>query len=144
MHRSPARPARRSRPIRRAFSLVEVIVAVTIVALLAAIVAPRVYRFIFRANASKAKAEATQLAQNVKLYMTESGMSRLPPEFELIWLTEGPDPYLESKKDLMDPWGNDYVIRVPGTEGRDFDVVSLGADGQPGGEGEDADIIHGK
>lgn len=136
--------ARRSRPIRRAFSLVEVIVAVTIVALLAAIVAPRVYRFIFRANVSKAKAEATQLAQNVKLYMTENGMSRLPPEFELIWLTEGADPYLESKKDLLDPWGNDYVIRVPGTDGRDFDVVSLGADGQPGGEGEDADIIHGK
>lgn len=139
------RPAtRRPRTVRRAFSLVEVIVAVTIVALLAAIVAPRVYRFIFRANASKAKAESTQLAQNVKLYMTESGMSRLPADFDLVWLTEGADPYLESKKDLIDPWGNNYVIRVPGTDGRDFDVLSYGADGQPGGEGEDADIIHGK
>jgi general secretion pathway protein G len=144
MQRPLVQPARRPRPIRRAFSLVEVIVAVTIVALLAAIVAPRVYRFIFRANVSKAKAEATQLAQNVKLYMTESGLSRLPPDFELSWLTEGPDPYLESKRDLLDPWGNEYVIRVPGTDGRDFDIVSLGADGQPGGEGENADIIHGK
>lgn len=130
--------------VRRAFSLVEVIVAVTIVALLAAIVAPRVYKFIFKANASKAKTESTTIANQIKLYMTEYGISSLPAEFELVWLTEGTSPYLESKKDLLDPWGHDYVLRVPGTDGRDFDVMSYGADGQAGGEGENADIVHGK
>lgn len=141
---APHRRHASSRSLRRAFSLVEVIVAVTIVALLAAIVAPRVYRFIFKANASKAKAESTTIAQQIKLYMTENGMSSVPAEFELIWLTEGAEPYLESKKDLIDPWNHEYVIRVPGTEGRDFDVLSYGADGVPGGDGENADIIHGK
>jgi general secretion pathway protein G len=132
-----------SRRLRRGFSLVEVIVAVTIVAILAAIVAPRVYRFIFKANAARAKTEATTIANQLKLYMTENGMSSLPSDFELIVLTEGADPLLEKKDDLLDPWKNPYVLRLPG-EGRDWDVLSYGADGQPGGEGEAQDIIHGK
>ena len=40
----------------------------------------------------------------------------------------------------VDPWGNEYIYRVPGPEGRDFDIISLGADGREGGEGADADI----
>ena len=48
-----------------------------------------------------------------------------------------------STDDLLDPWGNRYLI-LEGTNGRDFDIVSYGADGTPGGEGENADITHGK
>ncbi|MEY5033449.1 MAG: Type secretion system protein, partial [Planctomycetota bacterium] len=51
--------------------------------------------------------------------------------------------YLESTDDLLDPWGNRYVI-TEGTNGRDFDIVSYGADGTPGGEGEATDITNGR
>jgi len=138
----PVRTASRRRN-RRGFSLVEVIVAVTIIALLAAIVAPRLYRFIGTAKDGKAKADATSIAQQVKLYMTENGLSSVPGDFELEWLCEGQNPYLESRDDLKDPWGNFYVIVIPGT-GRDFDIVSYGADGQPGGDGENKDVVHGR
>ena len=51
--------------------------------------------------------------------------------------------YLESTDDLVDPWGNRYLI-LEGTDGRDFDVVSYGQDGTPGGDGENADVRSGK
>jgi general secretion pathway protein G len=51
-------------------------------------------------------------------------------------------PYLQKADDLIDPWGNPYVMRVPGQTNYDFDIVSYGADGQPGGEGDDADITN--
>jgi general secretion pathway protein G len=129
--------------VRRAFSLLEVVVAVTIVAILAAVVAPKFLNFIGKARSDRAKAEATQLAQVIKLYLTTNGLTSTPDGFELVWLTEGVSAPLESKKDLIDPWGREYIMRTPGTEGRDFDIVSLGRDGVEGGEGEDADIVHG-
>lgn len=135
--------SRRQNRRRRGFSLLEVVVAVTIVAILAAIVAPRFLNFIGTAKSKRAKAEATQLAQIVKLYLTNNGLASLPDSFELVWLTEGSDKPLDNKKDLIDPWGNEYVIVVPGTDGRDFDIVSFGADGTSGGDGENTDIVHG-
>jgi type II secretory pathway pseudopilin PulG len=52
--------------------------------------------------------------------------------------------HYKSKDDLIDPWGMPYVLDRPGLNGRDFDIISLGADKQRGGEGENADIVHGK
>lgn len=131
------------RRTRRAFSLIEVIVAVTIVAIMAAIFVPRLTRFIGGAKDKRAQTEAAQLAQQVRLYMTEAGMSRCPEDFDLEVLTEGDDPYLENKSALLDPWGNAYVLIVPGQINFDFDVMSYGADGQPGGENDSKDIING-
>ncbi len=125
---------------RRGFSLLEVLVAVTIVAILAAVVVPRVWRQVFKANAARAKSDATTIATQIKIYMTQNGLASLPADFELTMLTDGVDPLLE-KGALKDPWGNPFVLRVPG-EGRDFDVMSYGADGQPGGEGDNLDIVH--
>lgn len=129
--------------IRRGFSLIEVIVAVTIIAILAALVAPRFARFLGQAKEKKAYADAQSLAQQVKLYMTEQGMSRLPDDFDLEMLLQGPDPYLDNADQLKDPWGNAYVVVIPGEVNVDFDIVSYGADGQRGGEGENEDVIHG-
>ena len=129
---------------RRAFTLLEVIVAVTIVAILAAVIAPRVGRFVGQANDKKARAEASSLANQVRAYLVEAGLSRLTEDFELDVLTEGEDPYLTSKKDLLDPWGNAYIIVSPGRVHFDFDIMSYGVDGQPGGEGEAKDITHGE
>ncbi len=142
--RSPQLRLSSHRPLRRAFTLIEVIVAVTIVAIVAAVVAPRVMRYI---GSSKTKVAATQvasIAQQVRLYMVESGMSRCPTDFDLVVLTEGEDPILDAAG-LLDPWGNPFVLIVPGNVNFDFDVMSYGADGQLGGElSEDKDVVNGK
>lgn len=125
---------------RRGFSLLEVLVAVTIIAILAALVVPKVYNQVFKAKVTRAKADATAVANALKIYLTQNGMRTLPSDFELEALADGADPVLE-KAGLRDPWGNPWGLRVPGTD-RDFDVVSYGADGQPGGDGDNEDIIH--
>lgn len=129
---------------RRAFTLLEVIIAVTIVALLATILVPNVTRWLGVAKNRKAEADVNSLAQQVRLYMTENGMSRLPDDFELDVLCQGDNPIISNANSLNDPWGHRYVVIVPGTVNRDFDIVSYGADGQPGGEATDAkDIVNG-
>ncbi len=136
--------SRRAPHAERAFTLLEVIVAVTIVAILAAVVAPRVGRFLGRANDKRARAEAASMANQVRAYMVESGLSKCPEDFELEVLTLGDNPYLGKKSDLLDPWGNAYVIVVPGVVNFDFDIMSYGADGAVGGEGDAKDITHGE
>lgn len=126
---------------RRGFTLLEIVVVVTIIALLGALIVPRLIDRIGWSKQQVASSEVAQIAQQVELYMVDNGVSRLPSDFDLIVLTEGDSPYLRPR-DLIDPWGNPYVIIVPGEENPDFDIVSYGADGVPGGEGEDEDIVH--
>jgi general secretion pathway protein G len=136
-HRKQASARKR----RRGFTLLEIVVVVTIIALLGALIVPRLIDRIGWTKQNVAKSEVAQIAQQVELYMIDNGLSRLPSDFDLIALTQGNRPYLRPQ-DLIDPWGNPYVIVVPGEINRDFDVISYGADGLPGGEGEDADIVN--
>jgi len=138
------RPRNDRRRRRRGFTLLEVIVAVLIVAMLAALVVPRVLENIGRSKERIARAEVNSLANQVRLYLADNEMTRPGPDFELSFLLEGPRPYLNSAEDLIDPWGNPYEIIVPPTYNIDFDIISYGADGAPGGEGEDADIVNGR
>jgi general secretion pathway protein G len=131
-------PSRHHRA-RRAFTLLEVIIAVTIVALLAALVVPRLTRFLAGAHEDKAVAEVNTLANQVRLYITTETTGTLNNDFTLETLLDGDDPYLENANQLIDPWGNEYELRIPGEINRDFDVVSLGADQEP----SDDDIVHG-
>jgi general secretion pathway protein G len=135
-------PNNRRRPARRAFSLIELIVAVTIMAILAALVVPRVNQWIGFTKGKTARADAETIAQQVRMYMTAKGLSTLPSDFELAELAEG-DQRLLNANQLVDPWGNPYQIRIPGEINLDFDVYSLGADGQAGGEGDSADVVAG-
>ena len=138
MHRTNRR---RLHP-RRGFSLLEVIIAVSIIALLATLVVPRLTKFLSGANENKAVAEVNSLANTVKLYMATETTGILDDDFQLELLLGGDDPYLNSPEDLIVPWGNAYVIYTSGDlMNQDFDVVSYGPDGNPGG---DDDIIHGK
>ena len=129
----------RVRRTPRGFSLLEVIVAVTIVAILAAVVAPNVMVWIGRSKKKSAQAGVKQIASQVRLWMVQEGESS-PPE-DLIVLTEGNPPQIDGGANaLNDPWGGSYIIKVPGDSGALFDIVSFGADRQPGGEGENEDI----
>jgi general secretion pathway protein G len=132
---------RTRRQLRRGFSLIEVIVAVTIIALFAALIGPTVLNRLGGAKVDAARIEATKISDQVKLYLTERKETSINADFTLELLV--PD-YIESKDDLLDPWGTPYILDRPGLSGRDFDIVSLGADRQRGGEKENADIIHGK
>jgi general secretion pathway protein G len=133
------------RRARRAFTLVEIIVVVTIIAVIAALVAPRLLGRLDWAKGRTAKSDVSAIASVVTTYLLDAG-EHLDPNFDLEVLLipaedgGGPQgPYLQKAENLVDPWGNPYVIRVPGEVNYDFDIVSLGADGQ---EGTEDDIVH--
>lgn len=130
------RPARRM--ARRGFTLLEIIVVVVIIALLATMVAPRLFDNIGRSRVRVATSGVASIAQQVRIYMSDENLSRLPNNFNLNALV----PKYVRAKDLIDPWGNPFAIIIPGDENPDFDIVSFGADGVPGGDGEDADIVN--
>lgn len=136
--RAVRRPVRRI--ARRGFTLLEIIVVVTIIGLLAAVVAPKLLGNIGKAKTSIAKREVSQIAQEIQIWMADQGMSRLPDDFDLMILAEGDNRTL-NPEDLIDPWEQQYIVLIPGEKNPDFDVISYGADGEPGGEGEDQDIV---
>ncbi len=133
------RPRSARRNARRAFTLVEMIVVVTIIALLATMVAPRLLRQMGKSRINVAKAETSKLAQTVRLYLLDNMLSRPFAGMELGVLLEGDDPYLEKADDILDPWKNKYVLIVPAQVNIDFDILSLGEDGVLG---TDDDITH--
>lgn len=139
-HNHRKRHQRRQR--RGGFTLLEVIVVVTIIALLAALVAPRLLGQIGKSKQKIAASEVSSIAQQVQLWMVDNGYSTLPDDFELRLLVEGNDPYLNNEDDLLDPWDRPYLIIIPGEENPDFDIITYGADGEPGGEGENADVVN--
>ncbi len=124
------------------FTLIELIVVIALVAVLAAVVAPNLLGKASEANRKSALVQLEKISSVVELYRLETG--RYPEE--LIDLVEQPQgmerwqgPYLRKRSQLLDPWGNELVMKVPGEKGA-FDIVSYGGDGQPGGEGDGADI----
>ena len=131
----------------RGFTLIELMVVLVILGVLAAMIAPKIMNRPDDARAMAATQDIASVVQALKLYRldnirypsTEQGLQALvtKPAIEPIpgnWKSGG---YLE--KLPKDPWGNPYLYLNPGRHG-EIDVYSLGADGQPGGEGKDADI----
>ena len=126
------------------FTLLELLVVVAIIGLLSAYVGPRVLSHLGRSETAVAKAQVDAFAKALDTYRldigryptTEQGLNALvvAPATETRWR----GPYL-GKAVPNDPWGRAYVYRAPGT-GKDFDLVSYGKDGSPGGSAEDADI----
>ena len=140
---------RHHRRTRRAFTLMEIIVVVTIIAILASLIVPRIWRRVGEAKETAAQSECRLLAEQVYAYLIDAGMSSVPDDFSLDLLLLAADdgggtewPYLNNDDDIIDPWGNPFDIIVPGNENYDFDIVSYGSDGQQGGEGENADITN--
>lgn len=126
----------------KGFSLLELLVALAILAMIAALAAPPVMRQLGGARSDTADVQIETLSTGVDLYRLDVGS--YPPHLKA--LVEKPSdvehwdgPYLKKNRVPEDPWGNDYHYRVPGEHGP-YDIYSLGADNAEGGEGENRDI----
>ena len=132
----------------RGFTLIEMLIVMVILGLLAALVGPRMFGKVGKSKQKAAKAQITLFETALDTYRldvgkyptTDQGLQalRVKPGDTERW--DG--PYLP-KEVPKDPWGNPYEYRSPGEQG-DVDIISYGADGSPGGEGEDADVVNWK
>jgi general secretion pathway protein G len=117
----------------KGFTLLELLVVIVIIGLLAGYVAPRYFSQVGKSEIQVARAQIDALEKAVDQYRLDN--RRYPTNEEGLAAVQ---PYL--KKTLPnDPWGRPYLYRTPG-EKTDYEVISYGRDGKPGGAGEDADI----
>jgi general secretion pathway protein G len=136
---------RRHRPAR-GFTLIELLVVLLILGMIAGIAGPQIMNYLGDSKAKAAKLQIGEFEGTLDLYKLDVG--RYPDGQEgLQALVQAPSgaadrwhgPYLKKKAVPKDPWGNDYVYTAPGKHGN-FDIVSLGADGKEGGDGENKDV----
>ena len=129
---------RAARAAQRGMTLIEIMVVITILGLIAAAVAVNVVGQLSDAKIKQARTDLHTLGNCLDLYKVDKG--RYPSTEEGLQAVVAAG---KCKAGLRDPWGRDYVYMYPGQlhpEG--FDVKSYGADGQPGGDGENADIVN--
>jgi general secretion pathway protein G len=126
------------------FTLLELLVVIVIIGLLAAYVGPKYFAQLGKSEVTVAKSQIEAFDRAVDTFRLDMG--RFPTNEEGLTAlnvqpanaTKWNGPYL--KKDIpLDPWGHAYIYKIPGTKG-DFEIISYGKDGQPGGVGDDADI----
>lgn len=132
------------------FSLVELMIVVVILGLLAGILVPRIMDRPDEARVTRARMDMSTIESALRFYRLDNGIypttrqglealisrPEIPP-VPRNWRSGG---YLESSSLPRDPWGNDYIYRSPGQNGRDYEIISLGADGQEGGTDFNRDI----
>ena len=140
---APPNPQRSA--LQRGFTLIELMVVLVIIGVLAALIVPNVLDRTDDARATAARTDVANLMQALKLYKldnqrypsAEQGLQALIAKPSTNPVPHNWRPYLEKLPN--DPWGRAYQYLNPGIKG-EVDVMSLGADGQSGGEGKDADI----
>jgi len=127
-------------------TLIEMLVVMTIIALFAALVVPAMLHHGDQARIVKAHADISSFMTALAAYKLDTGLFPTN-EQGLRALREKPGdlnqwsgPYIQQDVP-KDPWGHDYVYKYPGDHGNDPEIVCMGADGQPGGDGINADIV---
>ena len=131
------------------FTLIELMVVIVILGILASFIAPKIMGRPDEAKQVKARIQMESLETAIKLYKLDSGIYPMT-EQGLQALVEQPQTgtlpkkwrkggYLEKGRVPKDPWGNEFVYLSPGAHG-DYDIISYGADGVPGGEEFNKDI----
>ena len=130
---------------REGFTLIELLIVMVILGLLAALVGPRMFGKVGSSKLKAAKAQISLLETALDTYRLDVGKYPTTDQGLEVLRTKPSDvekwdgPYLP--KDVpLDPWGKPYIYRSPGEHG-DFDIISYGADGRQGGEGEDSDVV---
>ncbi len=126
-------------------TILEVLVVLSIIALIAAVVGPRLIGYLGRAKTETAALQVDQLRQAVQLFYIDVG--RYPSDSEgLSVLVTAPageaawsGPYMDTDEAIVDPWGRDYIYAAP-ENADNFSILSYGRDGTSGGTGEDADV----
>src|SRR5262249_49857247 len=138
---------RRQRTRESGFTLIELLVVLAILGLLVGFVAPAMIRQLGSAKHKVAEQSIERLSGILDLYRldvgsyptTQQGLKSLSVAPTGVAGWDG--PYLKDEGGLKDPWGRDFEYRSPSQrQNHSFDIVSLGADGKPGGDGEDADL----
>lgn len=129
------------------FTLIELLVVLLILGMIAGIAGPQIMNYLGDSKAKAAKLQISEFESTLDLYKLDMG--RYPDTQDgLNALVQAPangadrwrGPYLKKKQVPKDPWGNDYQYTAPGKHGA-VDIVSFGADGKEGGEGENKDIV---
>ena len=129
---------------QRGFTLIEIMVVVIIISILTAVVAPNLFPQVYKAQKIKAETDIKSISGQLSLYKLDN--YKFPSSGEGLKSLVNDNgkktwngPYMDSLP--KDPWDNEYQYQYPGTKNpRGFDLWSLGADGAPGGEGEDRDL----
>ena len=134
----------KSRRYTGGFTLIELLVVMAIIAMLAALVGPTLFDKLGGSKQKAAAAQMSMLESALDSYRLDVG--KYPRRLEDLNQDPGSTPtwsgpYLK-KGVPKDPWGAEFVYKFPGSEGRDYDLSSLGADGREGGEGEDQDVVN--
>lgn len=137
-------------PARRlsGFTLIEIMIVMVIIAMLAALVGPRLVGALGSSKVKATKIQMETLANSVEAFHLDTGRFPTQPEGLAVLVTNPADkpiknwrgPYLKKNKIPTDEWGNPFIYTIPSTHNMPFDIVSLGADGKPGGSGDDADL----
>ncbi len=128
------------------FTLLELLIVMIIIGLLAALIGPKMIGRGGESRQTVAKQQIEGFSSALEMYKLdttkyptqEQGLEALVAQPQ--GLTNWKGPYLKKKFIPKDPWGNNYVYTYPGEHG-DYDIVSNGADGNPGGDGEDKDVL---
>lgn len=134
---------------RAGFTLIELLVVILILAILAAMIVPRYFSRVDDAKRARAQEDIQTIGKLLQVYRLDVGAYPTSEDGLQALRTQPSDannwrgPYTTNQIPL-DPWGNDYVYEYPGEGGDDtFVILSYGADGAPGGEGNNEDIVSG-